>query len=50
MSLYVKVKFIAGTDISTGSNELIALANKLGCTVKADFNGVSLMGYPGDDP
>ena len=50
MSLHVNVEFFAGTDISTGSSELIALANKLGCTVMADFNGVSLMGCPGDDP
>lgn len=50
MSLHINVKFFGGTDISIGSRELIALANKLGCTVMADFNGVSLMGSPGDDP
>jgi len=50
MSLKVNVEFFLGTSISTGSKELIALANKLGCTVMADFNGVALMGCPGDDP
>jgi hypothetical protein len=50
MSLTIRVEISPGTEISRGSYEIINLANKLGHTVIGDFNGVTLMGQPGDDP
>lgn len=46
----MKVDAFAGSDIYAACNEAIALADKLGLTVKFDFNGVLCMACAGDCP
>ena len=48
-AVYLRVGLFAGTDILDAAKELTRLANFLGITVEAAFNGVLLMVRPGDD-
>lgn len=46
----LKVELMAGTDIRDACCDLCELANRVGCLVEAEFNGVSLWAYEGDNP
>ncbi len=50
MSIVVKARFLAGTEINAAATEAVDLADKLGVIVEYDFNGVTCMALPGDDP
>jgi hypothetical protein len=50
MSLFLNVEVPGGTSIADAAQETIALANRIGVTVRFDFNGVRCLACPGDDP
>lgn len=48
-AVHFTVTAYGGTDIQDAADDVIRLANFLGVAVHCDFNGVLLMGRPGDD-
>lgn len=49
-SFQLKLEAFGGADISDCAREACRLAGRLGVVVMFDFNGVSCMACPGDDP
>lgn len=50
-SLWLKIDVMPGANIPARAiPDLIKLAERLGCTVKAECNGVTVLANPGDDP
>lgn len=48
-SLSMEASVKPGTAIETACKELVGLADKLGTTIEAHFNGVILLAQPGGD-
>lgn len=49
-TLTLKVELSAGTEIREACCDICELANRVGCLVEANFNGVLLWAYAGDNP
>ena len=49
-SLTLKVDITAGTDIREACCDLCELANRVGCLVEGNFNGVKIWAIEGDNP
>lgn len=50
-SIFIEVQLVLGTDIpEVGIPDLVALANRLGCSVRTRANDVTIIAHPGDDP
>ena len=49
-SITMKVELMAGTDIRDASCDICELANRVGCLVEANFNGVRLWAREGGNP
>lgn len=49
-SLTLKVELMAGTDIREACCDLCELANRVGCMVEGNFNGVKVWAVEGDNP
>lgn len=48
-NLSITAEVLPGTDVTVAAREAVALANRLGVTVRYDFNGVLCIAVPGDD-
>lgn len=48
-NLSITAEALPGTDVTVAAREAIDLANRLGVTVRYDFNGVLCLAVPGDD-
>ena len=49
-SVTLKVELMAGTDIRDACCDICKLANRLGCLIEANFNGVRLWAVEGNNP
>ena len=49
-SVTLKVELMAGTDIRDACCDICELANRMGCLIEANFNGVSLWAMEGNNP
>ena len=47
--LHINAEFYGGTSIETAAREIIRLATRIGVSVHAPFNGVTLRARPGDN-
>ena len=50
LSLTIKVEFLTSTSIENACRELCVFANRLGCRVSTNFNGVILVASPDTNP
>lgn len=50
LKMTLKVELMAGTDIRDACCDICEMANRVGCLVEADCNGVKLWAYEGDNP
>lgn len=49
-SIILPVELLAGTDIRDACCDICELANRVGCTVEGNFNGVKLWACEGGNP
>lgn len=49
-SITLKVELMAGADIRDACCDICELANRVGCLIEANFNGVRLWAAQGDNP
>jgi hypothetical protein len=50
MSIVLNVEATAGSEIEETAGEMIELANRIRVSVRVQFNDVSVLAMPGDDP
>lgn len=50
LRVIITVELLPGTEIRDACCDLCELADRLGCTVEANFNGVTLLANGGDNP
>ena len=49
-SISMKVELFAGTEIREACCDICELANRMGCLIEANFNGVRLWAREGNNP